>query len=211
MQERGPIRIGLTGGIASGKSLVAEEFAALGVPVIDTDVLARDVVRPGSPALERVAAEFGADVIDAGGALDRARLRELVFGDARRRRRLEALLHPAIVAEMDRRAAESTAPYVLLVIPLLVETGFEGRVDRVLVVDCPEAVQLERLMARDGESAASAQCMLAAQASRSERLAAADDVIDNSGSREAARANVAALHERYLRLASGAGLPNQDG
>ncbi|HUO82872.1 MAG TPA: dephospho-CoA kinase [Gammaproteobacteria bacterium] len=211
MQERGPIRIGLTGGIASGKSLVAEAFAALGVPVIDTDVLARDVVRPGSAALERVAAEFGADVIDTGGALDRARLRELVFGDARRRRRLEALLHPAIVAEMDRRAAESTAPYLLLVIPLLVETGFEGRVDRVLVVDCPEAVQLERLMARDGESAASAQCMLAAQVSRSERLAAADDVIDNSGTREAARANVAALHERYLRLASGAGLPNQDG
>ena len=211
MGERGPMRIGLTGGIASGKSLVADEFAALGVPVIDTDLLAREVVQPGHPALERIAAEFGAQVLDADGALDRGRLREIVFGDAPRRRRLEALLHPAIVAEMDRRAAASAAPYVLLVIPLLVETGFERQVDRVLVVDCPEAVQIERLMARDGESEAGARRMLAAQAPRRARLAAADDVVDNAGTREAVRAAVAALHEHYLRLADGAGLPNRDG
>jgi len=211
MGERGPMRIGLTGGIASGKSLVADEFAALGVPVIDTDLLAREVVQPGHPALERVAAEFGAGVLDADGALDRARLRDIVFGDALRRRRLEALLHPAIVEEMERRVAASTAPYVVLVIPLLVETGFERQVDRVLVVDCPEAVQIERLMARDGENAAGARRMLAAQATRRARLAAADDVIDNAGSREAVRAAVAALHERYLRLADGAGLPNREG
>ena len=211
MGERGPMRIGLTGGIASGKSLVADEFAALGVPVIDTDLLAREVVQPGHPALERLAAEFGAGVLDADGALDRARLRDIVFGDALRRRRLEALLHPAIVEEMERRVAASTAPYVVLVIPLLVETGFERQVDRVLVVDCPEAVQIERLMARDGENAAGARRMLAAQATRRARLAAADDVIDNAGSREAVRAAVAALHERYLRLADGAGLPNREG
>jgi dephospho-CoA kinase len=211
MGERGPMRIGLTGGIASGKSLVADEFAALGVPVIDTDLLAREVVQPGHPALERIAAEFGAQVLDTDGALDRGRLRDIVFGDTPRRRRLEALLHPAIVAEMDRRAVTSTAPYVLLVIPLLVETGFERQVDRVLVVDCPEAVQIERLMARDGESAAGARRMLAAQAPRRARLTAADDIIDNAGTREAVRAAVAALHEQYLRLADGAGLPNRDG
>lgn len=202
MAGRGPLKVGLTGGIASGKSLVADAFADHGMPVIDSDVLARELVQPHSPALGRIVAEFGAGVLDAGGGLDRTKLRGAVFGDAERRRRLEAILHPAIVARMERRAAASQAPYVVLVVPLLVETGYAGQVDRVLLVDCPEAAQRERLMRRDGESEASARRMLAAQATREQRLAAADDVIDNSGPPDAARAAVAALHDRYLQLAT---------
>lgn len=209
MRNDRPMRVGLTGGIASGKSLVADEFAALGVPVIDTDLLAREIVRPGTPVLDRVVAEFGAGVLDAAGALDRKRLRAIVFTDPLRRRRLEALLHPAIVAEMERRAAASPAPYVLLVIPLLVETGYAGRVDRVLVVDCPEALQLERLVERDAGTEAAARRILASQASREQRLAVADDVIDNSGSLDSVRETVAALHARYLRQVCGERLPNQ--
>lgn len=196
-----PMRVGLTGGITCGKSLVADAFASHGVPIIDTDLIARELVQPGSPALARIVAEFGDGVLDAAGALDRGKLRKRAFDDPLERRRLEDILHPEIIAEMNCRAEAVDAPYVVLVIPLLVETGYQGEVDRVLVVDCPEAVQVLRLVARDGETETTAQWVLAAQVSREDRLAAAHDVIDNSGRREAARAEVATLHSRYLTLA----------
>ncbi len=197
-----PMRVALTGGITCGKSLVADAFAGHGAPVIDTDVIAHEITQPGSTALSRIVAEFGVEMLDAASALDRSKLRARVFEDPAARRSLEALLHPAIVAEMNRRAAAVQAPYVVLVIPLLVETGIEDEVDRVLVVDCPEDQQLRRLRARDGETETSARRILAAQATRKDRLAVADDVIDNSGTREATRNAVAALHLRYLELAS---------
>ena len=195
------MRVGLTGGIASGKSAVAEAFVRRGVPVIDTDALAREVVEPGQPALAEVAAEFGADLLGADGRLDRRRLRALVFADPARRGRLEAILHPAIRAALAARVATVTAPYVVIAIPLLVEAGLEDSVERVLVVDCPPALQMTRLAARDGETSEGAAAILAAQATREQRLAAADDVLVNSGTLAALDAQVAALHERYLALA----------
>lgn len=198
-----PLRIGLTGGIASGKSAVADLFAALGVPVIDSDVIARQVVEPGEPALEAVVDAFGPGVLAPDGRLDRPALRALVFADPDARRRLEGLLHPAIRARMAAEAATAGGPYQVQVIPLLVEGGRADAVDRVLVVDCPEALQLERLAARDGESPERARAILAAQASRAVRLAAADDVILNDGSLEALRSKVAELDRRYRDLAAG--------
>lgn len=200
---RRPLRIGLTGGIASGKTTVADLFAARGVPVLDTDRIARDVVAPGTPGLREVVAAFGPGVLAADGSLDRRALRERVFANPAERRRLESLLHPRIRAELERRSAAAGGPYQVLVIPLLVEGGGQTRVDRVLVVDCPEDVQLARLMARDGGTEAAARAILAAQASREERLAVADDVIVNDGPREALEAAVAALDTRYRQLAAG--------
>ena len=199
-----PLRIGLTGGIASGKSAVAAAFARAGVPVIDTDQLARDVVEPGRPELARVIAAFGPDVLAADGRLDRRRLRELVFADPARRRSLEQILHPAIRAEVQSRVAAATAAYVVIAIPLLVESGQRSQVDRVLVVDCPPETQLARLLARDQESPEGAAAILAAQASRGQRLAIADDVIDNSGALAALAPAVAALHLRYMSMSGGA-------
>ena len=201
MRASSPLRIGLTGGIGSGKSAAAAAFARRGVPVIDTDELAREVVEPGQPALVAVAAEFGADLLGPDGRLDRRRLRSLVFADAVRRKRLEAILHPAIRAALAARLATVHAPYVVIAIPLLVEVGLEGSVERVLVVDCPPALQLARVAARDGETSAAAAAMLAAQASREQRLAAAHDVLDNTGTLATLDAQVGALHERYLALA----------
>ncbi len=192
-----PFLVGLTGGIASGKSTVAELFAALGAGIIDTDLIARELVVPGSEALAAIVARFGREVLTPEGTLDRRRLREIVFADPARRRELEAILHPAIRETALARAAESDAPYVVFVVPLLFETGFDRLVDRSLVVDCPEPVQIERLVARDGISAEKARAMLDAQLPRSERLAAADDVIDNSGDLAATRARVEALHAHY--------------
>jgi dephospho-CoA kinase len=201
-----PLRIGLTGGIASGKTTVANLFAARGVPVLDTDQIARDVVEPGQPALAQVVAAFGPDMLGQDGRLDRPRLRARVFADPDSRQRLEAILHPAIRAELARRAEAAGGPYQVWVIPLLVEGGQVDRVDRILVVDCPEAVQLARVMARDGETEASARAILAAQASRAQRLAAADDVIVNDGSEADLAPQVAALDARYRALvANGAG------
>lgn len=197
-----PLRIGLTGGIASGKTTVAELFAARGVPVLDTDQIARDVVAPGTPGLEEVAQAFGPGVLAADGSLDRRALRERVFADPAERRRLEAMLHPRIRAELERRSAAAGGPYQVLVIPLLVEGDGRTRVDRVLVVDCPEEVQVARLVARDGGTEAGARAILGAQATRAERLAAADDVIENHGAREALEAAVAALDTHYRRLAA---------
>jgi dephospho-CoA kinase len=197
-----PLRIGLTGGIASGKSAVAEAFARRGVPVVDTDRLAREVVEPGSPALAAVVAEFGPGILAADGRLDRRRLRALVFADPARRQRLEAILHPAIRAAMAAAVAAVTAPYVVVAIPLLAETGERTAVDRVLVVDCPPEVQLARLIERDRETPEGARAILAAQASRAARTALADDLIDNTGSLADLDAAVAALHGRYLALAA---------
>lgn len=197
-----PLRIGLTGGIASGKSLVAGLFARHGVPVLDTDQIARDVVEPGQPALAEIAAAFGAAVIAPDGHLDRRALRGRVFADPAARRRLEAILHPRIRAELERRSAAAGGPYQLLVIPLLVEGAGRTPLDRVLVVDCPEELQLARLRARDGETEAGARAILEAQASRSERLAAADDVVVNDGPPEVLAAAVAALDARYRALAA---------
>jgi dephospho-CoA kinase len=196
-----PLRIGLTGGIASGKTTVADILAGLGAQIIDTDAIAREIVVPGSPALEAIVAAFGEEVLAADGGLDRARMRARVFADDTERLRLEAILHPLIRAEMLRRAATVLAPVQVFVIPLLVEGGLGTLVDRVLVVDCPEAVQLERLMQRDGTPEAQARRMLAAQASRAQRLAAADDVIDNSADLPALEDRARALFTRYLALA----------
>jgi dephospho-CoA kinase len=198
---RRPLFVGLTGGIASGKSAVATRFATLGAEVVDTDVIAREVVAPGSDALDEIRARFGEAVIAADGSLDRRAMRERVFSDERLRRELEALLHPRIRAETLRRAAEALTPYVVIVVPLLVETGFDRLVDQVVVVDCPESVQLERLMRRDGQDEAGARRILASQADRQTRLARADHVIANAGTLEDTGAQVLRLHARLLELA----------
>ena len=197
-----PYRVALTGGIASGKSTVADLFAALGVPVIDTDVIARQVVEPGQPALAKVAAMFGPDVLDSEGRLDRRRMRERIFSDPDAKRSLEAILHPAIRAEMERQSMAAQGPYQVLVIPLLTEGGRRDHVDRVLLVDVPEELQIQRLMMRDGVSHEQAQASLNAQATRAQRLALADDVIRNTGRVDGLREQVAELHEKYLRLAA---------
>ncbi len=191
------LRVGLTGGIASGKTTVSRLFARLGVRIIDTDVIARDVVAPGTPLLQQVDQELGPGLIGAHGALQRRQLRERVFADPDARRRLEALLHPAIRAEVARQSAQATGPYHILVIPLLVEGQGRIPVERVLVVDCPEELQIQRLQARDGSSLAEARAMLAAQTSRAARLAAADDVIVNDGDPDRLEGAVAALHQKY--------------
>ena len=199
-----PFRVALTGGIASGKSTVADLFAALGVPVIDTDVIAREVVEPGRPALAQVAEAFGPDVLDAEGRLDRKRMRERIFADPGARRRLEAILHPAIRAEMERQSQAAGGPYQVLVIPLLAEGGRRDHVDRVLLVDVPEELQIQRVMWRDGVSHGEAQASLNAQATRAQRLAMADDVLRNTGRVDDLREQVAKLHRQFLRLAANA-------
>ena len=195
--------VGLTGGVGSGKSTVADCFAAHGVPVIDTDVIARELTAPGGAALDAIRAAFGETVMQTDGTLDRAALRRLVFTDADARRQLEGILHPRIRQVVEQTLAALAAPYVLIVIPLLVETGgYRDLLNRVLVVDCPEDLQIARVMARSGLSRDEAMTILAAQASRAERLAVADDVLVNTASSEALRACVAALHQRYQTLAN---------
>lgn len=196
------MRVGLTGGIASGKTIVARLFAARGVTVIDTDEIARDVVAPGSATLGRVVAQFGPEMLNTDGGLDRRRMRELVFADPVRRNALEAILHPAILEEMERRSGCAPGPYHILVVPLLIESDLVLRVDRVLVVDVTEATQLKRLLARDAESPSQALAILAAQVSPAERLARAHDVISNDGSLESLAAQVDELHVRYLAFAT---------
>ncbi len=200
MTERA-FRVGLTGGIASGKSTVAKLFAALGVPLIDTDVLAREIVAPGQPALQQIAQRFGADVLAEDGSLDRAALRTRVFADPAERKALEAITHPAIRALVEERAATAGGEYQMHVIPLLVETEGRNRVDRVLVVDCSEELQIRRLQARDGVTIDQARAILAAQVTRAARLSAADDVIANEGELGALRNAVETLHASYLSLA----------
>jgi dephospho-CoA kinase len=199
------LRIGLTGGIASGKSTVAQRFAELGVPVIDADESSRLVVAPGQPGLDQVVDRFGRGVLTAEGALDRRALRDLIFDDPQKRRDLEGILHPLIRADMERRATEAVGPYLVLAIPLLVEGARDraarDHVDRILVVDADEAMQLERLMARDNVGLEQARAILAAQADRATRLQAADDVLVNSGTVYDLHQAVDRLHRRYLELA----------
>jgi len=194
-------RVGLTGGIASGKSTAAKFFGALGVPILDSDQVAREVVEPGQPPLERLVERFGRGILTPDGHLDRPALRDIVFSDPRARADLENLTHPAIGAALEARSAAAGGPYQILVIPLLVEKNLTAHVDRVLVVDCDEELQIRRLLARDGSTRAQAQAILDAQVARSARLKAADDVIRNDADMSAVQSQVAALHARYLELA----------
>lgn len=197
-----PYCVVLTGGIGSGKSLVARLFADLGAEVIDTDVVARQLTAPGGQAMAPIRAAFGAEYVAADGSLDRPRMRATVFADPEARRRLEAILHPMIRDKVAAALAGSTASYVLLVVPLFLETAAYGELaDRVLVVDCMPAQQVARVARRDDLSEAMVAAMMAAQASREARLAEADDVIDNSGSPDALAAGVGVLHEAYLLAA----------
>jgi dephospho-CoA kinase len=195
------VRIGLTGGIASGKSTVEQRFMELGVPVINADDSSRAVVERGQPGLAAVVARFGAGILTPQGDLDRRALRSLIFSDATGRKDLETLLHPLIRADMERRSSQASGPYVILSIPLLVEADARGRWDRILVIDADESLQLARLMSRDAVSEAEARATLAAQASRAARLAAADDVLENSGTVADLRQAVDRLHRHYLELA----------
>jgi len=197
------LAIALTGGIGSGKTAVSQAFARHGVPVVDTDVLAREVVEPGQPALPEIVEAFGGECLDAAGALDRVYLRRVVFADAGRRQCLEAILHPRILQALRRRLAAIEAPYCLVVAPLLVETGLEQQFERILVVDVPEELQLERVMARDRVDAEQSRRILDQQASRAQRLAVADDVIENTGTLAGLEDQVAVLHQQYLALAIG--------
>jgi dephospho-CoA kinase len=199
-RPRGIARIALTGGIASGKSTVAKLFTALGARLIDTDQIARDIVAPPSPVLEKIAARFGPQVLGADGQLDRPRLRRIVFEDPGARRDLEAITHPAIRAETQRQCATAGGPYQLVAIPLLVESGAAGDYDRVLLVDAAPEVQLARLMLRDGMTRAEAERMIAAQATRAARRAVAHDIIDNDGDLLHLAPQVEELHRRYLAL-----------
>ena len=201
--------IGLTGGIGSGKSAAAEMFGALGAAVIDTDAIAHELTRPGGAAMPLIKQAFGASAAAADGSLDRAAMRRLVFADPSHRERLEAILHPMIRATSDARCAAALAggaPYVMMVIPLLVESGMHSksgqqRFERIVVVDCPEALQIARVMTRSGLAEHEVKAIMAAQVNRSERLAAADDVIINDGSLENLRHQVAALHVKYCAMA----------
>ena len=194
--------VGLTGGIASGKSLVAAMFVDLGAALVDTDAIARDVVAAGQPALAAVREALGPGVLTTTGELDRAAVRALVFEDPAKRRTLESILHPAIRERTLAALAAVERRYAIVAVPLLVETDFAALVDRVLVVDCPAELQLERLMRRDALPRAAALAMIGAQADRVTRLKAAHDVIDNSGDRVATRRQVEQLHRRYLQLAT---------
>jgi dephospho-CoA kinase len=193
--------VGLTGGIASGKTTVANLFAALGVPIIDTDLLAREVVAPGTALLGEIAGHFGPDILAADGSLDRRALRERVFKDPAERLWLEQRTHPAIRALTDERTHAAMGPYCMVAIPLLVETGGKERFQRVLVVDCEPDLQVARLMARDGIARAAAERMLAAQVPRAARLSVADDIIRNDGDLASLRSQVEKLHREYLAAA----------
>jgi dephospho-CoA kinase len=193
--------VGLTGGIGSGKSAAADEFARLGATVVDTDAIARELTAAGGAAIPEVERLFGKDFVVAR-AMDRKRMRGLVFADPAAKRSLEALLHPLIRDESARRIAAAAGPYVVHVVPLLVESpDYRARVDRVLVVDCPEETQVVRTRQRSGLAEAEVRAIIRSQASRAARLAAADDVIDNGGARDALRPQVAALHQKYLQFA----------
>lgn len=193
--------IGLTGGIGSGKSTVTEHFHGLGVPIIDTDVIARELVAPGQPALQEIVSHFGPAIVDEEGALNRKLLRQQIFHDAHARNRLEAILHPRIQQEVKHRIDKLNVPYCLVVIPLLVEKGWQDQVDRILVVDTPEEVQIRRTMIRDGISRKEAETILHAQATREERLAAADDVLHNDSDLDSLKDQMDALHAKYTQLA----------
>ena len=194
--------IGLTGGIASGKTQASRRFASHGVPVIDTDLIARELVEPGQAALAEIIAGFGKNIIGTDGELDRSRLRSIVFSDPSRRRQLEHILHPRIRERALSMMENLNAPYCLVVIPLLVESATDYPLNRILVVDTPPEQQVERLRARDGISDSQIQAILGAQATRTTRLQAADDVLVNDGTLEELHSKVDELHRYYLHLAS---------
>src|SRR5690554_5253295 len=199
----GPFIVGLTGGIGSGKSAAAERLAERGAEIVDTDEIAHALTAPGGAAIDAIRAAFGEALIGPDGSLDRAAMRARVFDDAPARRRLEAILHPLIRDEARRRCLAARAPYVVLAVPLLVESGhWRERCNRICVVDCPEALQVERVGARSGLPPDEVRAIIAAQASREQRLAAADDVLDNSGDLPALQRQVDALHRHYLALAA---------
>lgn len=194
--------VGLTGGIGSGKSAVSDRFAALGIAVVDTDVIAHELTAAGGGAIAAIGATFGPGFVGEDGALDRSRMRSAVFSDPSERKRLEAILHPMIRGESDRRIKAAGSAYAVLAIPLLVESGIDReRIHRVLVVDCTEDAQVSRVMRRSRLAEEEVRRIIAAQASRVRRLAAADDVIDNSGTLAELDLKVDALHRRYLEMA----------
>ena len=205
----GPLVVVLTGGIASGKTAVSDLFAERGVPVIDTDVIAHEVVEPGESVLQEIAQAFGPHVLDAQGHLDRRQVRNAIFSDPHKKRTLEALLHPLIRQRVTKRIGEIQAPYCILVVPLFAETGFYPARHRVLVVDVAEETQLQRVMARDRIDRAQAEAILNAQANRQQRLALADDIITNDGPLSALETHVDTLHQKYLELAEPSALQSQ--
>ena len=194
--------IGVTGGIGSGKTTVANLFAALGVPVIDADDLARKVVAPGQAAYEAIVQRFGTSVLSKSGELDRRRLREQVFSDPDSRVELEAIVHPRVYAEIEQQLNKLSCAYAVVVVPLLIETGATSLVDRVLVVDASEDTQIQRASRRDGTTPDTIRRILAVQSDRESRLAAADDIIENDGSEQSLEQSVSAVHRRYLDLAA---------
>ena len=194
--------IGLTGGIGSGKSTVAKHFTSLGVPVIDADSVARDVVEPGQIALTKIRERFGEQILDKQSRLDRTKLRQIIFSDPQAKSDLEAILHPIIRSRMWELAAQQTTPYVVLEIPLLIETGQYKSVDRVLVVDTPEQRQIEHVCQRDNTSPEEAQAILNAQISRHERQSKADDIISNTGTIDDLYTQVVKVHKKYLALST---------
>ncbi len=195
--------VGLTGGIGSGKSAAADGFAAQGIVVVDTDAIAHALTQAGGAALPALVDAFGSDIVGADGAMDRVRMRQLVFADPAARARLEGILHPLIREISDKGCRSADSPYVILAVPLLVESGtYRARCDRIVVVDCPESLQIERVMARNGLSEAEVRAIMATQATRAQRLAVADDVLANDGDRAFLRAQVAELHRKYLAQAA---------
>ncbi len=198
---RRPLRIGLTGGIGCGKSTVAKLFMGLQVPVIDTDTLARELVAPGQPALQQIAARFGRGVLCEDGTLDRAKLRAQVFSDRQARHDLERILHPLIRAKMREKLRQMDAAYCILEIPLLLESGWEDEVDRILVVDTPPELQMERILQRGRLTREEAEQIIATQRDREQRLAAADDIITNEGDIHHLEEQVKQLHNRYQEMA----------
>ncbi|MEW8427238.1 MAG: dephospho-CoA kinase [Candidatus Thiodiazotropha sp.] len=195
--------IALTGGIGCGKSAVSSHLESLGVPVIDADLLAHQLVKPGSPALSEIQSTFGDELIDANGVLDRSVLRRIVFDDPRQRERLEGILHPRIREAMETWIAKQSAPYAVLVIPLLFETDQMSLADRILVVDCDESLQIERVLDRDQLSREQIEQIMASQVDRQTRLRGADDVIENNGGLEVLIEATEKLHNTYLKLAGG--------
>jgi len=197
-----PYTVVLTGGIAAGKTLISDEFAKLGVEIIDADVIARELVTPGRAALKEIEAAFGPSIIDDNGHLMRENMRALIFSDPQARKKLESILHPKIRQEITRATTLIRSAYCILVIPLFAENGAYPKVDRVLVVDVKPAVQLDRLMKRDKSNRKLAQQALASQSSRADRLRLADDIVENTGTQASARRKVAQLHQKYTQLAA---------
>ncbi len=203
MPPRPPFIVGLTGGIGSGKSAATERFGALGAGIVDTDLIAHQLTAPDGAAIAAIRESFGEGVISADGSLDRAAMRARAFAEPAARQQLEAILHPMIRVESARRCLASRGPYVVMAVPLLIESGtYRQRCDRICVVDCPEALQIERVRIRSGLDETQIRAIMSAQASRNERLAAADDVIDNGGTLESLQQQVDRLHLRYLAYAS---------